>query len=112
MKILYKFLIICLIVLSFNCKYASAQDFDLGAGEAIFINNCAVCHPGGKNVINAEKTLELEALKANAKATVSAIQTQVTNGNNSMPAFGGRLSEEEIFNVANFVLNQANTDSW
>jgi cytochrome c6 len=53
-----------------------------------------------------EKTLEKEALEQylaggrNSKAIV----TQVTNGKNAMPAFGGRLDDEAIENVAAYVL--------
>lgn len=32
-----------------------------------------------------------------------AIINQATNGKNAMPAFGGKLSEEDIQNVAAFV---------
>jgi cytochrome c6 len=35
---------------------------------------------------------------------LDAIIYQVTNGKNGMPAFGGRLSEDDIQNVANYVL--------
>lgn len=112
MKTLYNILAIGLILSVFNIQYVFAQEADLDAGESIFTANCAACHAGGNNVINPEKTLKLDVLEANSKGTVDAIQNQVTNGNNAMPAFGGRLSEEEIFNVANFVLNQAKTDNW
>ena len=37
---------------------------------------------------------------------------QVTNGKNAMPAFGGRLSDEEIGDVAAYVIDQANGDKW
>lgn len=38
---------------------------------------------------------------------VSAAALQVTNGKNAMPAWGDRLSEEEIEAVANYVFDQA-----
>ena len=37
---------------------------------------------------------------------------QVTNGKNAMPAWAGRLSEDEIQDVAAFVFNQARNDLW
>ena len=37
---------------------------------------------------------------------------QVTNGKNAMPAFGGRLSDEEIGDIAAYVIDQANGDKW
>jgi cytochrome c6 len=85
---------------------AFAGDVD---GAQIFTNNCAACHLGGGNVINGAKTLKMADLSANGKDTVEAIQTQVTNGNGAMPAFGGRLTEAEIEAVANYVLAQADS---
>lgn len=80
---------------------------DIRNGERIFIANCAACHAGGRNVIVPEKTLEKEALSSNQMNTVGAITYQVTNGKNAMPAFGGRLSDFEIDDVANFVLTRS-----
>jgi len=34
-----------------------------------------------------------------------AVVTQVTNGKNAMPAFGGRLSDDDIANVATYVIS-------
>jgi len=76
------------------------------AGETIFAANCAACHAGGQNVIMPEKTLEKEALDqflAGGRSEKS-VMTQVTNGKNAMPAFGGRLSDENIANVASYVI--------
>ena len=42
----------------------------------------------------------------------SSVVTQVTNGKNAMPAFGGRLSDEEIGDVAAYVIDQANGAKW
>ena len=61
-------------------------------------SNCAACHAGGRNVIIAEKTLQQEALEQylDGGANEVAVRRQVTNGKNAMPAFGGRLSEENV----------------
>jgi cytochrome c6 len=40
--------------------------------------------------------------------TLNAIVYQITNGKNGMPAFGGRLIESEIEDIAFYVLQQAN----
>ncbi|MCM1984729.1 c-type cytochrome [Lyngbya confervoides BDU141951] len=80
---------------------------DAGAGAQVFSANCAACHAGGGNVINPAKTLAQKDLEANGKDTADAIITQVTNGYNAMPAFGGRLSPSDIENVAAYVLDQA-----
>jgi len=53
-----------------------------------------------------EKTLEKDALDqylAGGRSEASVI-TQVTNGKNAMPAFGGRLGEDDIQNVATYVI--------
>lgn len=80
---------------------------DLDNGERIFTANCTACHTGGNNVIMPEKTLKNDALKENGMNSLDAIEYQVTNGKNAMPAFGGRLSDSEIEDVANYVLSQS-----
>lgn len=80
---------------------------DLQAGEQIFSANCSACHAGGNNAIMPEKTLKKDVLKLNNMDNISAITTQVKNGKNAMPAFGGRLADEDIDNVANYVLSQS-----
>lgn len=98
------FFISCLALISF---YNSAEAVDINNGESVFVANCSACHAGGNNVIMPEKTLRKEALGANNMNSVNAITYQVTNGKNAMPAFGGRLSEPDIEDVANFVLSKA-----
>jgi len=80
---------------------------DVAAGEQVFNANCAACHAGGQNVIMPEKTLEKEALDQYLAGgrKESSVVTQVTNGKNAMPAFGGRLSDEDIANVATYVIS-------
>lgn len=82
---------------------------DAAAGEQIFSGNCAACHAGGQNVIMPEKTLEQAALEEylDGGATEASVQKQVTNGKNAMPAFGGRLSDTDIQNVATYVISTA-----
>ena len=79
---------------------------DVAAGEQVFNANCAACHAGGQNVIMPEKTLEKEALDQYLAGgrKESSVVTQVTNGKNAMPAFGGRLSDDDIANVASYVI--------
>ena len=40
-------------------------------------------------------------------ATEAAVIRQVTYGKNAMPAFGGRLSDEDIASVATYVITTA-----
>jgi|TARA_Y100000813_G_scaffold11750_1_gene8182 cytochrome c6 len=78
-------------------------------GEELFNNNCSVCHLGGNNIIIPEKNLKFETLEANGMNTTSAIKYQIINGKNGMPAFGGRLKEIEIEQIAKYVLDNAKT---
>jgi cytochrome c6 len=84
---------------------------DAAHGAQIFSANCAACHIGGGNVVNGQRTLQqadLDAYLANyGSGHESAIAYQVTNGKNAMPAFGGKLSETDIADVAAYVEQQA-----
>jgi cytochrome c551 len=73
---------------------------DAAAGQEVFVANCGSCH-----------TLE----EAGTSGTVGpnlddssfdqgAVEVQVTNGGGGMPAFGGQLSEQQIKDVAAFVV--------
>ncbi|WP_051091789.1 c-type cytochrome [Methylosarcina fibrata] len=88
----------------------NAQAADASAGAEIFAKNCNMCHSGGKNMLNPAKTLSMTDLKNNQMDSEAAIITLVTNGKPPMPAFGSTLSEEQIKNVAAYVVQQANAD--
>jgi len=80
---------------------------DAAAGGAIFNANCASCHAGGRNLVNAQKTLSKADLEKYDMYSKEAIVTQVTNGKNAMPAFRGRLKDSQIEDVADYVLSKA-----
>ena len=74
------------------------------AGKEVFAENCSVCHGatghgggGGPDLT----TMPLAQEQAGAEG-------QVTNGGGGMPAFSGILSEEEIANVAAYVVEDIN----
>ena len=85
-------------------KSQSIQALSLEKGELLFQRNCSVCHLGGNNIILPEKNLKLETLEANGMNSLNAIVYQITNGKNGMPAFGGRLNEEDVEEIAEYVL--------
>lgn len=76
-------------------------------GAKLFEQNCAGCHLGGGNVLNAQKTLKKDALEKYEMYSKEAIVYQVTNGKNAMPAFGKRLTSEQIEQLAEYVLASA-----
>ena len=84
---------------------------NLENGSQVFSTQCAACHMGGGNVVNAERTLKADALASYLadydSGHEAAIAYQVTNGKNAMPAFGGKLSEADIADVAAYVEDMA-----
>jgi cytochrome c6 len=84
---------------------------DLTIGAKIFKANCVACHMSGKNTVMADKNLSLEALIQYNMNSPAAVIAQVTNGKGVMPAFGKRLTSDEIESVAAYVLDQA-TKEW
>ena len=101
-------LMICLISLAAIALFCQTPAFaDSSEGAKIFSANCAACHAGGLNRVIAAKTLKIDALENYKMNSVAAITAQVTKGKGAMPAFGKKLSAEEIDLVANYVLEQA-----
>ncbi|MEB3194797.1 MAG: c-type cytochrome [Cyanobacteriota bacterium] len=108
MRRLFSLIALCLtLVLGAAPSFAA----DVAHGAQVFSANCAACHMGGGNVVNAERTLKADALKAYlanyADGPEAAVAYQVTNGKNAMPAFGGKLSETDIADVAAYVIDQS-----
>jgi cbb3-type cytochrome c oxidase subunit III len=73
------------------------------AGKEVFTSNCAGCHTLADAGTNGTQGPNLDELKP-PEATVVR---QVTNGGGGMPAFGDRLSEEQIQAVAAYVSSVA-----
>ena len=108
MRRLFSLFALCLaLVLGAAPSFAA----DSAHGAQVFSANCAACHMGGGNVVNAERTLQKEALPAYlagyADGPEAAVAMQVTNGKNAMPAFGGKLSAGDIADVAAYVIEQS-----
>lgn len=76
-------------------------------GDKIFELNCVGCHPGGGNIIRRGKNLKLNTLKKNQLNTIEPLTAFISNGKNNMPAFKDRLTQAEIVEVANFMLEKA-----
>lgn len=85
----------------------SALAADIANGSKVFGANCAACHMGGGNVVNSSKTLKKSDLEQYNMASLEAIQAQVKQGKAAMPSFLGRLTPEQIEDVAAYVLDQA-----
>ncbi|NJK61632.1 MAG: c-type cytochrome [Synechococcaceae cyanobacterium SM2_3_1] len=86
-----------------------AHAYDLAQGNNVFTANCAQCHMRGLNVVVRDKTLQKEALEKYGMYSQEAIVSQAMKGKNAMPAFGRRLSQEQLENVAAYILDQADS---
>jgi cytochrome c6 len=95
---------VCLIAIP---RPALADANTLAQGAKVFNANCAACHMGGGNVVSANKTLKQDALQQNGLDTEAAIIAQVTKGKSAMPAFLGRLTDDQIQAVAAYVLDKS-----
>jgi cytochrome c551 len=71
---------------------------DAAAGKEVFASNCGSCHGAdGTGGIGPNLTT------LPAAADAGAVAKQVENGGGAMPAFKGRLSDQDIQNVAAYV---------
>ena len=90
---------------------AFAHEISLDRGEQIFSTNCAACHMGGGNVIRANRSLKLRDLYAHLEQypqdPLEALEHQIEDGLNAMPAYADQLSEADIIAVATYVEQQA-----
>lgn len=105
-------LILLLAIALFKLTFISpALAGEISIGAKIFEANCASCHIGGGNILISQKTLKKEALSKYLENydsdSIEAIIHQVQNGKNAMPAFKGKLSSEEILEVAAYVFQNA-----
>jgi mono/diheme cytochrome c family protein len=74
-------------------------------GQAIFTHNCSQCHgPNGKG-ISGMKTPDFTDPKVQARLTDDQIRQTIRDGRKgtAMPAWRGKLSEDEIASVASYV---------
>ncbi|MCP6759287.1 MAG: c-type cytochrome [Fischerella sp. CENA71] len=97
-------LLFTLLVISFSQPALAA---DTTNGAKIFDVHCAGCHINGSNIVRRGKHLKLKALKKYGMDSIEAISSLVANGKNNMSAYKDRLSEQEIQDVAVYVLQQA-----
>lgn len=73
------------------------------AGKDVFVSNCGGCHTLAAAGTSGTTGPNLDDLKPD-EATV---EHQVRNGGGGMPAFEGKLSDEQITAVAGYVADNA-----
>ena len=104
-------LAIALFNFTFSSSALAADDVVTANGAKIFNGSCANCHIGGGNILIDEKTLKKEALSKYLENydndPILAIISELQNGKNAMPAFKAKLSDQEMLEVAAYVLQKA-----
>jgi mono/diheme cytochrome c family protein len=73
------------------------------AGRTVFVAECGVCHTLSEAGTSGTTGPVLDG----TTLSVDGVETQVRNGGGVMPAFEGNLTDEEIENVAAYVVEAA-----
>ncbi|MBE9222183.1 c-type cytochrome [Cyanobacterium stanieri LEGE 03274] len=106
MKKIFTLILLLITFISFSLP-SPALAGDISKGATIFSANCASCHMGGRNVVNPAKTLQKSDLEKYDMYSLEKIINQVNKGKAAMPSFLGRLDNQQIEDVASYVLSQA-----
>jgi len=77
----------------------------LPEGEELFMKNCAVCHRGGGNIINPEKTLHKEDLDEFGIRTPEDIIKLMRNPGTGMSTFDTHtIPDSDAKKIAEYIL--------
>jgi len=75
------------------------------AGEDLFKQHCAPCHPNGGNIVNPQKTLRQKDREANGVKTASDIVGKTRNPGPGMTKFDEKaLSNKDAQAIAEYIL--------
>ena len=74
-----------------------------GGGEKLFSDNCANCHTLAAAGASGKVGPDMDQLRPGP----DLVNAQVTNGGGGMPAFKGKLTPEQITELANYVADNA-----
>lgn len=98
-KILLGLMVVLTVIASCSKKAVPTANKALAHGADIYSKNCARCH--GAQGVKDSRTPNLQTIPLNKEELVNSI----TNGKNYMPAFGKKLSADDISNVADLILS-------
>jgi cytochrome c6 len=74
-------------------------------GKKEFEEHCAVCHPGGGNIVNAQKTLGRKSLEAHGIKSAKAIVATMRTPGPGMTTFDKKtISDREAKAIADYIL--------
>ena len=97
-------------ILLVGCLSASSGFCDTKKGEKIdgkkeFEEHCAVCHPNGGNIVNAQKPLNRKSLKVNGVKNAKDIIAKMRNPGLGMTKFDEKtISNKEAKAIAEYIL--------
>lgn len=98
-------IIACMAVALWSTAVYAAEDVKLKEGEALFKKHCAVCHPNGRNVINAGKTLKRADLTARGiKAPADIVKKMRAPGPGMTQFDSAKVPDKEALAIAEYVL--------
>jgi mono/diheme cytochrome c family protein len=83
------------------------SDAQLAAGKQVFTSNCGSCHTLADAGTSGSVGPNLDQLQPPA----DEVEEQVRNGGGGMPAFEGRLSDDQIANVSAYVAQVADPNA-
>jgi len=101
-----RLLLMAVFLVLFSCLlFRAAAAEHASPGEELFKKHCQVCHPDGGNIVNKEKPLKLNALKANGIRTSRDIVKQMRNPGPGMTKFDEReMPDADAEAVAKYIL--------
>lgn len=101
-------MILAAAVLPWGCKESSRQagvQSGPGDGEALFLRNCAPCHPDGSNLLYPPKNLHRMTLAANGITTADGIIARMRHPGPRMRRFDEReISNADARKIAEYIL--------
>lgn len=95
-------LTVCLPATTGICDTKKGEKID---GKKEFNEHCAVCHPNGGNIVNAQKTLSRKSLRANGVKSAQDIIGKMRKPGPGMTSFDEKtISNKEAKAIANYML--------
>lgn len=105
-----KLILVLLFSLSLLTFALPSPALAISTGSQLFDTHCAGCHINGSNIIRRGKNLKKKTLQKYKMDSQEAIISIITNGKNNMSAYKDLLNPEEIEQLADYVLDQAEKD--
>lgn len=96
-------------LMAISCATAGYSDTRKGEkidGKNEFKEHCAICHPDGGNIVNANKTLSKKVLAANGVKSAKDIIGKMRNPGPGMTKFDEKtISQKEAKAIAEYILH-------